>query len=87
MRFTYLVEVDVNRVEGKFASRDEIGDQLLAMIEGANEGEVTADEGGIYSVDDWSVEEQPQPKPKRKPKVKIVVPSLPPLTGRALGDG
>ena len=36
MRFTFTVEVEVERSEGRFASRDEIGGQLSEAIESAD---------------------------------------------------
>lgn len=40
MRFTYTVEVEVERIQGKFASRDEISEAIASALE-----EV---EGNIY---------------------------------------
>jgi hypothetical protein len=56
MRFTYTVTVDVQRTEGKFATKDELGDQLQEALEGADPGSLTGDNGGEYSVDGWDVE-------------------------------
>ena len=41
MKFTFTVEVEVERTQGKFASRDEISEAIVEMLEGANEGEVS----------------------------------------------
>lgn len=46
MRFRIVVDIDVDRVSGKFASRDEIEEALITMIEGANEGSVSGCRGG-----------------------------------------
>jgi hypothetical protein len=67
MRFTFTIEVEVERVEGKFASRDDLGAQILDELESANPGSLTSENDGEYEVVDWSVEEQPQPKRRRKP--------------------
>lgn len=69
MRFTFLVEVEVERETGKFASRDEVAEQLQSELEGADPGSIQAGEDGEYNVTSWSVEEQPQEKPKRTKKV------------------
>lgn len=58
MKFTFTVEVEVERVEGKFAPKDEIADQLRDAIEGANPGTVDgvgADGSTTYEVTDFSV--------------------------------
>jgi hypothetical protein len=36
VRYTFLVEVEVERTEGKFASREDLAGQLLEELEGAN---------------------------------------------------
>lgn len=70
MRFTFTVEVEVQRDEGKFASRDEIAEQLRDAIESADPGSLEGGEGGQYSTCGWDVDEQPQPKRKRASKPK-----------------
>ena len=54
MRIKITVEAEVNHVEGKFVSKDEIADELATEIEGCDPGEVTVDES-TYTVDDWGV--------------------------------
>lgn len=49
-RFSFTVDVDVDRTEGKFASRDEIEGELRQWLEDANQGSVD----GIGATD-WSV--------------------------------
>jgi hypothetical protein len=49
MRFIYRVEVELERQEGKFASRIELGDQIREALEGADYGEWGTDDGGVYS--------------------------------------
>jgi hypothetical protein len=65
MRFTITVEVNVERDEGKFASRDDILSQLIEAIEMADPAQLETENGGMYSIDEWSVEEVPQPKRKK----------------------
>lgn len=58
MKFTFTVEVEVQRVQGKFATRDEVEEQVSEWLEGANEGTVDgvgADGDSEYEVVDWSV--------------------------------
>jgi hypothetical protein len=58
MKFTFTVEVEVQRESGKFAARDEIEEQLREEIEGANPGSVDgvgADGDTTYEVIEWSV--------------------------------
>lgn len=57
-RFSFTVDVDVDRTEGKFASRDEIEGELRQWLEDANQGSVDgigADGASTYEVTDWSV--------------------------------
>lgn len=50
MKFRFQVEIEVERIEGKFATRDELGEQLLEAIESADPGSVEGDNGGQYEV-------------------------------------
>jgi hypothetical protein len=44
MRFVFRVEMDVERSEGKFASREDVAAELLAELEGCNPGSLSVDE-------------------------------------------
>lgn len=58
MRFVFTVEVEVERDSGKFASRDEIEQELHEAIDGADPEQiycVGADGDSVYSVTEWSV--------------------------------
>lgn len=58
--FRFTVTVELNRESGKFASREELAEQLTEALESANPGSVDgvgADSDSTYAVDDWSVEE------------------------------
>jgi hypothetical protein len=57
MRWTFTVEIEVARDEGKFASRDELGEQILDAIESADPGNLEGENGGQYSVVEWTVAE------------------------------
>lgn len=71
MEFSFVVNASVERLEGKFATREEIGDQLRAAIEGADPGTVDGENGGQYEVQSWDVEEDvEEAKPKAKPPTK-----------------
>lgn len=65
MRFTYAVNVEVERDSGPFASRDEIGEQVQEALEGADYGEWSGDAGGAYSTTDFDVEEVDQAEIKK----------------------
>lgn len=56
-RFKFLVEVTLERTEGKFVSRDEMAQELLEAIESADPGSVDIDESS-YEVTDFLVNEQ-----------------------------
>lgn len=55
MRFVFNVEVEVERSQGKFASKDEIKDQLEQAIADADPGSITGDAGGEYETTVWEV--------------------------------
>ncbi len=67
-RFTFLVEVEVERMEGKFASRDELADWLLEAIEGSDPGSFSGGQDGTseYETVSFEVTEQEQEKRSRK---------------------
>lgn len=55
--FTFTINVEVEREEGKFASRDEIAEQIREAIESADPGSIEGEAGGSYSVVTWEVTE------------------------------
>ncbi len=58
MKFRFEVEVEVERIEGKFAGRDEIEDQIFEWLTNADEGQIDgigADGSSQYETIDWSV--------------------------------
>jgi hypothetical protein len=57
MSFSFTVNVTAERDEGKFASKDELRDQCREALEGADPGTIEGENGGQYSVTDWSVED------------------------------
>jgi hypothetical protein len=65
----FLVRVELERESGKFASRDDIAERLLESIEAADPGEIDgvgADGESVYTIVEWSVDEQPRPKPSKR---------------------
>lgn len=70
MRFTFTVEIEVERTEGKFAGRDELSEQLLEAISEAQSCSLEGENGGTYEIIDFSVEEEEQPKPVRRSRPK-----------------
>jgi hypothetical protein len=67
MRFVFTVEVEVERSEGKFESRETIGDAIREVIEGADEGSWYGENDGTYNTVDWTVTEQePEKRQRRK---------------------
>jgi hypothetical protein len=57
MRFEYKVTVEVERSEGKFASRDELGEQIREALESADPGQLDGENGGVYETNEWTVED------------------------------
>lgn len=72
MQFTFTVNVSVERVQGKFAARDDIADALIQAIEDAiGDADVSghdADGAFEYEINDHDVTEEPQPKRQRRRK-------------------
>jgi len=57
MEFHYTVRVLVDRTEGLFASREEIAEQIREELEAAEPGALEGEEGGVYEVTEFEVEE------------------------------
>lgn len=57
MRFEFKVVVEVERDEGKFESREDLGEQIRDEIESADPGSLEGDNGGQYSTSLFEVEE------------------------------
>jgi hypothetical protein len=68
MHFTYTIEVEAERTEGKFASRDDIGEQIQSEIDGANPGTVDGENGGTYEISEWEVSLEEPVKPAKAKK-------------------
>ncbi len=58
MIIAFTVAVEVKHSEGKFASRQDLTDQITSELEGADPGELEGEEGGMYTVESWSVNPQ-----------------------------
>lgn len=57
MHFEFKVVVDVERDEGKFASREDLSTQIQESIESADPGSIEGENGGQFSTVTWDVEE------------------------------
>jgi len=57
MDFTLTVNVSVERTEGKFATKDELREQIIDAIDSANPQQIEGESGGQYEVTIWDVEE------------------------------
>lgn len=55
MRFTFKIDVEVSRSEGKFASKDELAEQIEQALSDANPDSLEGENGGQYAVDSWEV--------------------------------
>lgn len=56
-RFKFIVEVELERTEGKFVSREDMAQELMDAIESSDPGSIDVDESS-YEVTDFSVNEQ-----------------------------
>jgi hypothetical protein len=59
--FTFTVTVEVERVSGRFVSRDTIAEELTSAIEDADPQQLSPDDSEYETVQ-WDVEEVPLPK-------------------------
>jgi len=57
MNFSYTINVQVERMEGKFATRDELGEQILEALESCDPGSLEGENGGQYETVSWEVTE------------------------------
>ena len=57
MKFKFEVVVEVERVQGKFATRDELAEQIVSALEDANTQTMQGDAEGEYEVLVWEVTE------------------------------
>jgi hypothetical protein len=72
MEFRFVVSAEAERDEGKFASRDEIEEQLQEAISGADPGSVEGEAGGTYSIVTWEVEaEDVKPRKAKAPAADL----------------
>jgi hypothetical protein len=55
MRFVFQVEVEMERTEGKFATREEISNEIVEALEGADIQSFTGENDGQYEVTEWAV--------------------------------
>jgi len=58
MNIEFRIIVSVSRQRGKFASHDELAQQIADALDQANPGELTGENGGEYTVDEWDIQEQ-----------------------------
>jgi hypothetical protein len=56
VRLVFRVEIELERTEGKFASKDELAESIASELEGVNPGEVYGENEGVYAITDWVVE-------------------------------
>lgn len=57
MQLRFTVTVELSRESGKFASKDEFIEQIIAEIEGVDPGTLEGENEGVYNVDLWEVEQ------------------------------
>lgn len=58
MHFRFVVEVEVERTTGKFATRDEMAEQIQEALEGAVPGDYQGANDGEYTTSSWTVSEE-----------------------------
>lgn len=58
MRFRFEIDVEIERITGKFATRDEMAEQIEEAIASANPDSLTGENEGEYEVVLWEVTQQ-----------------------------
>lgn len=58
MKFAFRVDAEAEHEEGKFASRDELAEQIHEALESADPGSLSGENGGSYSVTAWEVSDE-----------------------------
>lgn len=66
MQFTFEVTITVERTEGKFASREELAEQIMSELESAEPMSLTGDNGGEYEVTEFEISEIDQAAVKER---------------------
>jgi hypothetical protein len=56
--FNFVVHVELDRTQGKFASREDMAYEIQQELESADPGSIYAGENGEYEVTNWEVSEQ-----------------------------
>jgi hypothetical protein len=57
MIFRFVVDVEVEKESGKFASRDEIAEKLIEAITDADPQQIDTDNDALYNTTNWDVQE------------------------------
>lgn len=56
MRFEYKISVEVERIQGKFATKDELSEQIEEELASADPGNLYSADDAEYEVTGWGVE-------------------------------
>lgn len=65
MLFSFEVTVEVERVSGRFVTRDAIADELISALQDADVQQISVDDSEYETVA-WDVNEVPLPTAKRR---------------------
>jgi hypothetical protein len=55
MHITFTIECDLERIEGKFATKEELAEQIVEELASAEPGQLEGENGGQYEVTSWEV--------------------------------
>ena len=82
MYFQFEVSVEIERSEGKFISREEASKQIMKALDSGNPDQIDGDDGGVYEVVNFEVQEIEQVKPASTKKIiEEMMPAITVLTG------
>lgn len=58
MKLVFKLEVEVERIRGKFASREDLATAIIDEVDGQNPGSVTTDSDAEYDIVEWFISEE-----------------------------
>lgn len=81
MYFEFSIQVEIERTEGKFMSREEAAEVLMQELDN-DPGSIEGSDGGSYEVVNFEVQEIEQVKPMpRKKLIEALMPAIQVITG------
>jgi hypothetical protein len=58
VKLVFKLEVEVERIRGKFSSREDLATAIVEEVDGQNPGSITLDNDAEYDITGWFVSEE-----------------------------